>query len=163
MADVRVRQGTPDDLVVLDAIRAAAFAPVFASLRALVGPTIASVAFRDAEREQQNLLRDLLAPGERRLMLVAVRDDLIRGFCAVTCKAETGVGEIGLNAVHLAAQRQGIGAQLYAAALERMRAQGMKVVTVGTGADDSHAPARAAYAKAGFAAAVPSVYLYRPL
>lgn len=163
MLEVSLRSATQDDFAAFDAIRAAAFAPVFASLRALVGPAVAGVAFRDAEREQQNLLRDLLAPGEARVMLVAVHDDLVQGFCAVTWNVETRLGEISLNAVRPRAQRQGIGARLYAAALDRMRAGGMQVASVTTGADDGHKPARAAYAKVGFAAAVPCVYLYRVL
>lgn len=37
MEDARIRPGTPDDFQTLDAIRAAAFAPAFASFRSLVG------------------------------------------------------------------------------------------------------------------------------
>jgi hypothetical protein len=37
------------------------------------------------------------------------------------------------------------------------------VAKVTTGLDDAHAPARAAYARAGFSAAVASVTLYREL
>jgi hypothetical protein len=44
-----------------------------------------------------------------------------------------------------------------------MKEFGMALATVGTGADPSHAPARRAYEKAGFGAALPSVSLYRLL
>lgn len=163
MQIVTIRLGIPDDFTALDDIRAAAFAPVFASFRSLVGSAIADVAFRHAERDQQDHLRGLLVPGTGRQVLVAVANGTACGFCALTWKIETSIGEIGLNAVHPAAQRQGIAARLYAAAIERMRAEGMRVATVGTGGDDSHAPARAAYASAGFTAAVPSCFLYRAL
>jgi GNAT superfamily N-acetyltransferase len=163
MEDVTIRAGTIDDFDALDIVRSAAFAPVFASFRSLVGTTIASVAFRDAEGEQQAHLRELLAPGEGRIMLVAERDGVACGFCAVTWQAKTGVGEIGLNAVHPTAQGRGVGQRLYEAAIDRMRAEGMRVATVGTGGDDSHASARTAYRKAGFSAAVPSLHLYRVL
>jgi hypothetical protein len=40
---------------------------------------------------------------------------------------------------------------------------GMRVATVGTGGDPSHAPARRAYEKAGFNLQIPSVWMYRKL
>jgi len=52
---------------------------------------------------------------------------------------------------------------MYAAALERMRAQGMRYARVRTGLDEAHAPARRAYTKAGFDIAIPSVEYYRSL
>ena len=163
MSEVTTRPATADDFRALDAIRAAAFASIFASFRSLVGATIAAVAFRDAEQEQRNHLRALLAPAEGRVVLVALCDGEVSGFCAVTWKHESGIGEIGLNAVHPARQGRGIGRKLYAAALDRMCAEGMRVATVATGGDDSHAPARAAYRKAGFGPSVPSQHLYRML
>ena len=48
-------------------------------------------------------------------------------------------------------------------ALDLMRAAGIKVATVGTGGDDSHAPAYRAYEKAGFGPGIPNFYLYRML
>ena len=106
MMGCQIRLGVIDDLNVLEAIRAAAFAPVFASLRALVGPSIAPVAFRDTEQEQQALLRDLLEPGGGRMTLVAERDGVVHVFCAASWKTDTKVGEIGLNAVLRAGQNR---------------------------------------------------------
>lgn len=45
----------------------------------------------------------------------------------------------------------------------QLRMAGMRVAEVGTGGDPSHAPARRAYAKAGFGPGIPSVYLYQEL
>lgn len=163
MQNVSTRPAAPDDFESLDAIREAAFAPVFASFRSLVGSAIASVAFRAAEKEQRDHLRDLLQPGDRKAVLVAIRNGAACGFCAITWNSETGIGEIGLNAVHPAAQRQGIARRLHSVALERLRAEGMRIATVGTGGDDSHGPARAAYAKAGFRTGIPSIQLYLQL
>jgi hypothetical protein len=39
----------------------------------------------------------------------------------------------------------------------------MRAATVATGGDASHAPARRAYAKAGFAAQIPGVWMCRKL
>ena len=47
--------------------------------------------------------------------------------------------------------------------LARMREAGMRVATVATGADPSHAPARRAYEKAGFTVQIPVVWFCRKL
>ena len=52
---------------------------------------------------------------------------------------------------------------MYEYAVEQLRTAGMRVAEVGTGGDPSHAPARKAYAKAGFGPGIPSVYLYQEL
>lgn len=44
-----------------------------------------------------------------------------------------------------------------------MRNAGMRLPTMGTGGDPSHAPARRIYEKVGFGAAIPSVWLYKLL
>jgi GNAT superfamily N-acetyltransferase len=76
---------------------------------------------------------------------------------------ETHVGEIGLNAVHPQHACQGIGTSMYDFAVARMTEAGMQAATVATGGDASHAPARRAYAKAGFTVQIPSVWLCRRL
>lgn len=153
----------PGDLPRLQEIREAAFKPVFRSFRAIVGDDIAKVAFAGAEREQADLLDRICAAGASHDVFVAVRGAEIVAFCAVSLDRDTGVGEIDLNAVHPDHQGRGIGTAMYALALDRMRAAGMRVATVGTGGDASHAPARRAYEKAGFGPAIPSLYLYRSL
>jgi hypothetical protein len=52
---------------------------------------------------------------------------------------------------------------MYHFAITRMKEAGMRVATVATGGDASHAPARRAYEKAGFAVQIPSVWLCRKL
>ena len=44
-----------------------------------------------------------------------------------------------------------------------MKQVGMRVATVGTGRDSSHAPARRAYEKAGFNVQISSVWLLQKL
>jgi GNAT superfamily N-acetyltransferase len=73
------------------------------------------------------------------------------------------VGEIGNNAVDPAWQGQRVASQLYQAVLARFRREGMLVARVTTGLDDAHAPARAAYRKAGFIAETPSVTYFQKL
>jgi ribosomal protein S18 acetylase RimI-like enzyme len=153
----------PQDLPALQDVRAAAFAPVFASFRAIVGDAIARHAFARAEAEQSDLLDRVCDPGSGHEVVVAEFGGEVVGFAAWTHAPATRTGEIGLNAVHPDHAGQGIGTAMYEHALDLMRQAGAAVAVVSTGGDPSHAPARAAYRKAGFGTALPSVTLYRPL
>ena len=158
-----IRPFQPGDLPALQRIRTAAFAPVFRSFRALVGAQIAAVAFATADAEQAKLLDVICAAGSGHQVLVVTRGDAIVGFVSFTIDADKRTGEIGLNAVHPAQAGRGIGTAMYEHVLALMKARGVAVATVGTGGDPSHAPARRAYAKAGFGPAIPSLTLYRLL
>jgi GNAT superfamily N-acetyltransferase len=160
-AGLLIRPFDQADRLRLQEILEAAFAPVFASFRNIVGEEIAAIAFAAAEKEQAELLDKLCAPESGRELYVAERHGEIAGFCAVSFDRETMIGEIDLNAVHPDHQGEGLGERIYAFALERMKETGMKIATVGTGGDEAHAPARRAYEKAGFTAAIPSVYYYK--
>ncbi len=162
-AAAAIRAFEPGDLDRLEEIREAAFAPIFASFRRILGPAIADVALASAEAEQAALLARLCDPESSEEMVVAVAAGEVVGFAALSLGGASGVGEIGLNAVHPDHAGRGIGTALYAHLLERMRAAGMRVATVATGGDPSHAPARRAYEKAGFGPSLPSVWLCRAL
>jgi len=156
-----IRAFHPDDLPALDALRAASFAPVFAGFRAALGARVADVALARAEAEQAELLAELAASDTHDLLVSLGRDGTPSGFVALRCDRAKGLGEITLMAV--SPQGAGVGRTLTEAALERMRAAGMRAACVGTGGDAAHAPARALYAAAGFQAAIPSLSLYRAL
>jgi GNAT superfamily N-acetyltransferase len=158
-----IRPFQPGDLPALQRVRQAAFEPVFRSFRAIVGEEIAALAFADADAEQAKLLDDICAAGSGRQVLVVAIGDEVIGFVSFTIDAEKRAGEIGLNAVHPARAGRGIGTAMYDHVLARMKESGMALATVGTGGDPSHAPARRAYAKAGFGPAIPSLTLYRLL
>lgn len=158
-----IRPFGPSDLDDLQRIRASAFAPVFQSFRDIVGPAIAKFAFSSADEEQAALLADLCKSESPQEVFVAVVDRRIVGFVSISVDHKQLIGEIGLNAVHPDFSGRGIGTQLCEFALSEMKSAGMKVATVGTGGDPSHAPARRAYEKAGFGPSVPSVWMYRTL
>lgn len=161
--DCHIRKFRPGDQPRLQAIREAAFRPVFRSFRELVGEDIAEVALASAEQEQANHLDSLCGTHSPHHVYVVEHRSEVVAFFALSVNRETRVGEIDLNAVDPEFQGRGIGARMYDFALDLMRAEGMRVATVGTGGDASHAPARRAYEKAGFLAAIPNLYLYRSL
>jgi GNAT superfamily N-acetyltransferase len=160
---LHIRVARPEDAPRLQAIRQAAFAPVFASFRSLLGGDIYDLAQRRQDETQGELLAKLLAGEPGWTLYVAESGDGIMGFVAVQVDPATLMGEIGLNAVDPVQAGKGIGTAMYEFALARMREAGMKVATVATGGDPSHAPARRAYQKAGFDAVVPSVWMCRKL
>ncbi|MGH6735223.1 MAG: GNAT family N-acetyltransferase [Methyloceanibacter sp.] len=162
-SELVIRPFAADDLPRLQEVRAAAFSPIFESFRTIVGEAISARAFDTADADQAALLDGICRPGSTHRVFVALMDSEIVGFVSLTLDQAKRTGEIGLNAVHPSHARQGIGTQLYAFAISVMRDERMRLATVGTGADPSHAPARRAYEKAGFEVGVPSVFLYKVL
>lgn len=161
--EIAIRPFATGDLPRLQEIRAAAFRPVFESFREIVGEAIAARAFATADAEQAALLDQLCRPESNHRVFVGLSAPEIVGFVSVSLNRATQVGEIGLNAVDPPYMRQGVGTRLYAFALSLMREEGMRLATVSTGGDPSHAPARRAYEKIGFGAGLPSLTLYKLL
>ncbi|HYO54900.1 GNAT family N-acetyltransferase [Archangium sp.] len=153
----------PVDLPAMQEIRRLAFKPVFQSFRDLVGEEIGERVFSDADAEQSRLLETLCGTGSGHQVFVVTVNDEVVGFVTFSLDEKKQVGEIGLNAMHPEHAGHGLGAAMYTFVLERMKSAGMKVATVSTGGDPSHAPARRAYAKIGFGPVIPSVSLYRLL
>ena len=158
-----MRPARADDLPHLDEVRQAAFAPVFASFRSMLGEDIYELAQAREDEAQGELLISLLAPESGWKVYAAERSRTVVGFVAIRLNHDTHVGEIGLNAVHPDHAGQGVGTTMYDFAIARMKEAGMHVATVATGGDPSHAPARRAYEKAGFTVHIPSVWLCRKL
>ena len=158
-AGLIIRHAQKDDLPQLQAIREAAFAPVFASFRSLLGDAVYDIAQAPGDRSQGELLTACFEPSSVWSLYVAEVSHHVAGFVSVRIDVGAGVGEIGLNAVHPDYAGGGIGTALYDFALDLMTAAGISVATVSTGADPSHAAARRAYTKAGFNRVIPSVWM----
>lgn len=116
-----------------------------------------------AEDEQAALLDGFSARDDSKELLVACIDQQPVGFAALTFDSKQAIGEIVITAIDPAIAGQGHGTTLNLAALSRMKQRGMQIATVGTGGDPSHAAARRAYEKSGFAAAIPNLIYYRTL
>ncbi|HPX51640.1 MAG: TDP-fucosamine acetyltransferase [Deltaproteobacteria bacterium ADurb.BinA179] len=159
----KMRRAGNHDLPVLQKIRAAAFTPVSASFCKMLGESLYELVQAREDEAQPELLASLLAHGSPWELFVAEVAGEVAGFVALRLNQETLVGEIGLNAVHPDHAGQGIGTAMYEFALSRMKAGDMRAATVATGGDESHAPARRAYRKAGFARQIPSVWMCREL
>ena len=162
-SECEIRLARPEDEARLQSIRRAAFAPVFASFRTLLGDDIYDLAQRRGDEAQEGLLTSLMTPDASKALYVVEAKGEIVGFVAVLLDGDTLVGELGLNAIDPAYAGRGFGSAMYEFALTQMRQAGMKVATVSTGGDPSHAAARHTYAKVGFDAVIPSVWMCRKL
>ena len=162
-SDFTIRDLRPADVEAAVEIALAAWAPIFASFRRIMGDDLFTALHPDCQKRKARQVRSACDPGDRASVSVAEKDDRIVGFITFYTNDATRVGEIGNNAVHPDFQGQGIGTRMYRHVFEKMREAGMRFVKVSTGGDPSHAPARRAYEKAGFSIKVPSVDYYRAL
>ncbi|ABW32952.1 GNAT family N-acetyltransferase [Acaryochloris marina] len=161
--NVVIRSANSTDLPYLENIRKAAFAPVFASFRKILGDEIYNLAQAHEDEAQGELLASLLAPDSDWEVYTAVIDSSVVGFISFQLNLDRKVGEIGLNAVNPNHAGRGIGTIMYDFVISKMKEAGMQVATVATGGDPSHAPARRAYEKSGFTVQIPSVWLCQKL
>jgi ribosomal protein S18 acetylase RimI-like enzyme len=143
-----IRPATPDDEDAIAALSLDAWAPVFASMAEIVGPTLFRQLFTsDWRRYQEDDVRRACKTYD---VWVAVAAGEVAGFVAVHLPDGEEHGEIYMLAVAPAHQGEGIGVRLTQLATDHMRAAGRKLAIVNTGGDPGHAPARATYERAGF-------------
>jgi ribosomal protein S18 acetylase RimI-like enzyme len=145
------RPATPKDAAVCGQIAVEAWAPVRKSMCEYIGEDIYHLFGDQKEQKRRDVIRafsdDLIQ------VLVTEIDGVVVGF--VTCvvlKNENGVkfGEIGNNAVDPSVVGKGIGTFQCQEIISWMKEQGVEYIQVDTGLDESHAPARRMYEKAGF-------------
>ena len=160
-----LRDLRPEDVPIIVEIAVAAWQPIYGCFRETMGDALFLSLFPDWQEQKASQIRQACDPLSRLAMqvIVAQRSGCIVGFVTFRVDADTCVGEIGNNAVRDEHRGQGIAPAMYEAVFQRMREQGMRHVRVHTGLDPSHAPARRAYAKAGFDVGLPSVDYFRKL
>jgi ribosomal protein S18 acetylase RimI-like enzyme len=164
MADaVVVRDLEPGDVEAVVDIAVAAWGPIFASFRRILGDELFAAHCPDPREEKARQVRSACQADSRALVCVAELDGRVVGFATFYPNVKPGLGEIGNNAVHPDYQGRGIAGRMYEHAFGRLKALGMRFVKVNTGGDASHAPARRAYEKAGFNVALPGVTYFRKL
>ena len=146
-----IRRLEDADLEVVVAFSLSAWAPVFASLEAELGPKVYGLLFPDWRSAQANAVEATCRASEN-YVWVAVVDDRPVGFVAVGFIDEEAsrAGEIHMIAVDPAHQGAGVGASLIQWALTEIKAEGVDLAVVATGGDRGHAAARALYEKLDF-------------
>ena len=139
------------DLEAVVAFSLRAWAPVFTSLEAALGPNVYGQLFPDWRSAQANAIEATCTTPENDVW-VAVVDGRPVGFVAVGLIDEdaTRAGEIHMIAVDPAHQGTGVGVSLMQQAVTQIKAMGVDLAVVMTGGDPGHAPARALYEKLDF-------------
>ena len=148
-AEIAIRPFRPDDLDAVVELSLRAWAPVFASLRQVLGDEIFRRLEPDWRASQSEAVRSSCLGEDS--TFAAVVDGRPVGFVTVSLNAfHERMGAIGIIGVDPDYQRRGISSRLTSFALDYLREQGMDIAIVETGGDSGHAPARAAYEAAGF-------------
>jgi ribosomal protein S18 acetylase RimI-like enzyme len=159
-----IRRLTDADIEAVVALALRAWAPVFDSLRAVLGEAVYRHLYPDWRTLQARAVEQVVrAAAEASVAEVGGRPV---GFVAVVHHDENAdepcSGEIEMIAVDPDHQRRGVADELIVHALDTMRQAGLRLAVVATGGDPGHAPARSVYEKAGFTG-LPLVRYYRAL
>lgn len=157
---IRDYEAGDHDAVVGLALRA--WAPVFASMRSVLGPALDEILHGPDWREYQARSVAGALADEGMGVWVGDADGRLVGFVVASLDRDQGVGEVYMVAVDPDAQGLGLGSALTTRAVDWIREAGMRAVMIGTGGDPGHAAARRVYEKAGFTP-FPLVQYYKAL
>jgi GNAT superfamily N-acetyltransferase len=145
---VTIRPFNASDTIAVVGLSLRAWAPVHISIREALGPEINDALQPDWRAKQLRDVEEVLsAPSSN--VWVADLATSVAGFVAVRIHDDRRIGEIDMLAVDPPHQGAGIGTALTTFAVDWIKASGIGVAMVGTGADPGHAPARRTYEKAG--------------
>lgn len=158
----QIRPFIDEDLDDILQLSLSAWKPVYDSFAQILGFRIYTLIYPDWRQREREGITAICQDKEQFHVLVAEADSIVVGFLAYKLHQTWATGVIQKLAVHPDYQNDGIGTELNIIALQKMKAVGMKKAEVGTGGDDSHAPARRSYEKAGFTA-LPLVRYYKAL
>ena len=158
-----IRRLEDADLEAVVAFSLEAWAPVFASLEAALGPNVYGRLFPDWRSAQANAIGATCKTPEHDVWVAVVEGRPV-GFVAVGFIDEdaTRAGEIHMIAVDPAHQGNGVGGALMQRAITHIKEQGVDLAVVATGGDPGHAPARALYERFDFDP-LPLMRYYRTL
>jgi GNAT superfamily N-acetyltransferase len=158
----QIRPFSDEDLDDILQLSFLAWKPVYDSFAQILGSRIYPLIYPDWRQREWEGITAICQNKEQFHVLVAEVDSKVIGFLAYELHQAWATGIIQKLAVHPDYQNNGIGTELNITALQEMKAAGMKKAEVGTGGDESHAPARRSYEKAGFTP-LPLVRYYKAL
>lgn len=141
-----------EDAAAILGVSRRAWEPVLVGVRDAVPAFVYNSFYPGGWWERQRADIEAVLADEPHSVLVA-RDGhpgRVVGWASTRLHPEDSMGELYILAVDPDHQRQGIARRLMAAAHERIRGAGMRMVMVETGGDPGHASSRATYEAAGY-------------
>jgi ribosomal protein S18 acetylase RimI-like enzyme len=160
--NLQIRAVLDEDIEAVVQLSLLAWEPIFISFKQILGAEIYARIYPDWQTLQRTGVEAICKEGGNTLVWVAEVDGIVAGFIACKLNMNDKSGEVEYLAVHPAYQNRGIGTALNTFTLNEMKQRGMRIAVLGTGGDDSHAPARRSYEKAGYTA-LPLVRYYKDL
>jgi len=158
---MNIRPFAPADLPALIDLTIEVFGPFYEqSFRSMVPLDVFTHqhgSWADDYRESVPKMHDPTA--DKRVAVGETDSGEIAGYVAWVTEPERRHGEIDTLAVREPARGHGLGRELCEHAFAAMREQDVEVVSVGTGGDWFHAPARSLYESLGFDLVPVAVYL----
>jgi GNAT superfamily N-acetyltransferase len=128
-----------------------AWDPVFPLLAQEIPDYVYNTFYPDGWEPRQRVDVTNLCKGDGATQLwVAVDATQVIGFIGLRIHLRDRMGEVYILAVDPTHQQAGVGRSLLNFAIDWFRNQKLALVMVETGADEGHAPARAAYESVGF-------------
>lgn len=158
-----IREFRKEDLPRLREIARKAWKPIFDNYKNQLGDELYPMLYPDPEEPFRVKDREIVSQAELvpHEILICERNGEIAGFIFFGMRGKTGI--ICNNAKDPDSQERGVAQEMYTAVLEKFKAAGMTVATVGTGLDSAHESARRAYEKAGFSARMDKTVYYMKL
>lgn len=152
----------PEEVEQIANMAAQAWRPVYESVRRMLGAALFDAMHPDWKADKADQVRQAATQRPENVYITQIDGEVV-GFISFWIDPHRSTGRIGNNAVAPEWQGHGIGTFQNNRVLQLMRENGVRVVQVTTGGDESHAPARRAYEKAGFSHFTPSVTYYMQL
>jgi ribosomal protein S18 acetylase RimI-like enzyme len=160
---MRIRPFLQHDLARLTELTIETFGPFYEhSFRPLLGEAIFANQHGNWRDDYVEQVAGLHVPAQHRYVDVAEIDNALAGYVAWEAEPERRRASVTILAVSAEHRRLGAGTVLCEHAFAAMRDLGAEVVTIGTGGDGFHAPARALYETLGCTPLPIAVY-YREL
>ncbi|GAA3858951.1 hypothetical protein GCM10022243_25830 [Saccharothrix violaceirubra] len=145
-----IRTSRTEDLPEVLALTITVFGPFYEdSYRPRVGDRVFLDRHGDWRADYARHVAAVHDPGQGRHAAVAHLDDRIAGYVAWVVHEADRHGEIDILAVSPDHRRRGVGRALLDHAQAHLKSAGVTVVSIGTGGDAFHAPARALYESLG--------------
>lgn len=160
--DLEIRELDPGEIERVGEIAVEAWEPGYEAYRENMGEELFAAKYGDWREHKGNQVKRQCREHPGRVRVAEV-DGTLAGFVTFSVDPDSGIGEIGNNAVDPEFQGRGIATRLYRHVLAEFRDRELSFAEVSTGLTGAYAPARRAYENVGFDVERPTVTYWQEL